>query len=174
MGVSKNAHPPKPSTKRKREAPEPAKRKRGRPSKFDERYVGIARKAARMGATNADLAEYFAVDVTTIDLWIASRPEFSGAIKEGREFADAHVERALFERATGYSHPDVDIRTVSVGDGVSEIVQTPVTRHYPPDTGAMVFWLKNRLPGKWRDKVAVEHSGIDFAGILSAARKRTA
>jgi hypothetical protein len=170
--MSKNAQPPKPSTKRKRPKPEPAKRKRGRPSKFDERYVGIARKAARMGATNEDLAEYFAVNPSTIDDWIASRPEFSGAIKEGRSDANARVERALFERACGYEHDDIDIRTIAIGDGRSEIVQTPVRRYFAPDTTACIFWTKNRMPDRWRDKIQHEHSGIDFALILAQARKR--
>ena len=29
--------------------------------------------------------------------------------------------------------------------------------HYPPDTTAAIFWLKNRQPGKWRDKKEVEN-----------------
>jgi hypothetical protein len=31
--------------------------------------------------------------------------------------------------------------------------------HYPPDTTAAVFWLKNRQPDKWRDKTISEVSG---------------
>ena len=29
----------------------------------------------------------------------------------------------------------------------------------PPDTTAMIFWLKNRQPKIWRDKQETEHSG---------------
>lgn len=29
--------------------------------------------------------------------------------------------------------------------------------HYPPDTTAAIFWLKNRQPAKWRDKKEVEN-----------------
>jgi hypothetical protein len=31
-------------------------------------------------------------------------------------------------------------------------------RHYPPDTTACIFWLKNRRPDLWRDKVHNEHT----------------
>ena len=30
------------------------------------------------------------------------------------------------------------------------------TEHYPPDTTAAIFWLKNRQPEKWRDKKEVD------------------
>ena len=30
------------------------------------------------------------------------------------------------------------------------------------DTVAMIFWLKNRLPGRWRDKQLVEHEGVTY------------
>jgi hypothetical protein len=26
-------------------------------------------------------------------------------------------------------------------------------KHRPPDTTAQIFWLKNRRPGRWRDKI---------------------
>lgn len=45
------------------------------------------------------------------------------------------------------THVEDDIR---VCDGV--IITTPTTRHYPPDTTACIFWLKNRRPDLWRDK----------------------
>ena len=54
----------------------------------------------------------------------------------------------LFHRATGYEHPEDDIKSVN-----GEIVITPTVKHYPPDTTAAIFWLKNRRPDLWRDKV---------------------
>lgn len=61
--------------------------------------------------------------------------------------ADAEVADRLYQRALGYTHVEDDIR---VCDGV--IITTPTTRHYPPDTTACIFWLKNRRPDLWRDK----------------------
>jgi hypothetical protein len=36
-----------------------------------------------------------------------------------------------------------------------------LTKHYPPDTTAAIFWLKNRRPSEWRDKVDMNanHTG---------------
>ena len=43
---------------------------------------------------------------STVDKWIAERPEFSGAVKEGRAVADAQVGERLYQRAMGYSHAE--------------------------------------------------------------------
>ncbi len=69
--------------------------KRGRPTVYRGEYVEQARKLCLLGATNEDLAGFFEVVVSTIDKWIAEKPEFSGAIKEGREIADARVGERL-------------------------------------------------------------------------------
>ena len=31
-------------------------------------------------------------------------------------------------------------------------------KHYPPDTTAAIFWLKNRQVERWRDKQEVDHT----------------
>ena len=135
------------------------KNKGGRPTKFDPAFCEQARKLCLLGATNEDLAEFFKVAVSTIDKWIAEEPTFSGAVKESKEELDAKVVRRLFERATGYSHPDVHVSNYQ-----GEITVTPLTKHYAPDTTAGIFWLKNRRPAEWRDRV--EHTGKDGKDLL--------
>lgn len=127
-------------------------RKPGRPSKYTDQTAKQAEKLCLLGATDVDLASFFEVHSDTIAEWKVRHPEFSEALKRGKETPDAMVERKLFERATGYSHPEDDIRTLSVGNGVSEIVITPTIKHYPPDTVACIFWLKNRRPDRWRQQ----------------------
>jgi len=68
------------------------------------------------------------------------------------------VERSLYHRAVGYSHDAVKILTVARGDGRSEVVQVPYVEHYPPDTTAAIFFLKNRRPDRWRDTQNIDHA----------------
>jgi hypothetical protein len=126
--------------------------KRGRPSSYKSEFPELARKFCMLGATNDDLATMFGVSISTIDNWIAEKPEFLGAVKEGREIADATVAEKLFHRATGYSHEAVKI----FNDRESGVTEVPYIEHYPPDTAAAIFWLKNRRRQDWRDKVEVE------------------
>lgn len=125
-----------------------------RPSKFKPEFVAQAEKLCKLGATDLEIADFFEVDVRTIHRWKGEHDEFCHALKNGKEVADERVERSLFARANGYEHDEIDIRVVG-----GDIVQTPIRKFYPPDTTACIFWLKNRRPAEWRDKVEQEHSG---------------
>jgi len=129
--------------------------------KWDARYIAMARQMAKARLIDEEIAEVLGVSVVTLNKWKHKYKAFGLALKKGKESADKQVERSLYERATGYSHPDVDIRTVSVGNGQSEIVQTPTMKHYPPDTTAAIFWLKNRKTKEWRDKMEQVHQNPD-------------
>ena len=120
----------------------------GRPTKYDPKINRMVEKFCKLGATDKEIAELLDVSESTLYLWKNEHPEFSEALKKGKTLADAEVAEKLFCRAIGYSHPEVDIKVV---DG--EIIQTKLTKHYPPDTAAAIFWLKNRQKKKWRDKV---------------------
>lgn len=127
---------------------------RGRPTKYKSEYAEQAAKLCRLGATDAQLADFFGVSVSTINLWKVQHQEFSESIKVPKAEADARVEQSLYRRAMGYEHDEVDIKVVD-----KAIVMTPVRKHYPPDTTAAIFWLKNRQPEEWRDKNETEHTG---------------
>ena len=117
----------------------------GRPTKYKAEYAKQASKLCALGATDRDLADFFEVTVSTINLWKVSHKAFSDSLKQGKNPADDRVEMSLYHRAIGYSHEEDDIRVI---DG--EIVITPMIKHYPPDTTAGIFWLKNRRPEQWR------------------------
>jgi hypothetical protein len=61
----------------------------------------MTRQARVLSATNDALAGRFEVCRRTIDNWIATIPEFSIAVRQGREVTDESVVSALFARATG-------------------------------------------------------------------------
>jgi len=84
----------------------------------------------------------------------------------------AVTPEALYERAIGYTAPDCH---VSQYKGI--VTVTPFEKHFPPDTTACIFWLKNRKPAEWRDRseVALEKQQ-EIAGVppemLEVLRKR--
>ena len=117
-----------------------------RPSKYKAEYVAQAEKLCALGATDVQLADFFGVTESTIYEWKKSHIKFSEALKVSKVAADTKVERSLYERARGYSCPE-DKVFCSNGD----VTVVPTTKHYPPDTTACIFWLKNRKPDDWRD-----------------------
>ena len=77
---------------------------------------------ARDGLTDDQIAHNLGVSRSTLAEWKKRFPDLSDALKKGKDVVDYEVENALLERAKG------------------------------GDTTAQIFWLKNRRPGKWRDK----------------------
>ena len=126
----------------------------GRPTLYKVEYDDQAYKYCLLGATDATLATFFSVNEDTVHEWKKVHASFSESIKAGKEVADAKVADSLYNRAMGYTHDDVDLKMFQ-----GEIISTPIKKHYPPDTTAAIFWLKNRQKANWRDKSEVEHSG---------------
>jgi hypothetical protein len=133
----------------------------GRPSKFKPEFVEQARKLAQLGATDREIAEFFEVAESTLNLWKGEHPEFSESLKVGKDVADDRVEQALYRRALGYTHDAVKIAVNASG----EVTQVPHVEHYAPDTTAAIFWLKNRRKDQWRDIKAQELSGPDGGAV---------
>ena len=133
-----------------------------RPSKYEAKFAKEAAKLCKLGATDAQLADFFEVSVSTINLWKVQHKEFSESVKVPKAEADDKVEQSLYRRAMGYEHDEVDIRVVA-----GELVTTPIRKYYPPDSTAMIFWLKNRRPGDWREKVETELSGTVQIGRVT-------
>lgn len=127
------------------------KNKGGRPSRYKAEYAEQARKLCLLGATDEALADFFEVSKVTINAWKKAHPEFLNSLKTGKQIADANVADSLYNRALGYSHPEL-----KVFNNMGEIVTFECEKHYPPDPTSAIFWLKNRQPALWRDKPAEE------------------
>lgn len=91
------------------------------------------------------IADFFGVSEVTINAWKKKYPTFLKSLKRGKLHADAMVAEALFRRACGYTHPETRVFCYK-----GDIITHDTFKHYPPDTGACIFWLKNRAG--WRDK----------------------
>jgi len=127
----------------------------GRPTKYNKEYhSNIIYWMAKTGLTDKQMAGELGITEKTLNNWKNAHEEFLLSLKRGKEEPDSKVEDALYQRALGYSHPEDKIFNQN---GVPLVV--PTIKHYPPDPTAIIFWLKNRRPDKWRDKQEIEHSG---------------
>lgn len=132
----------------------------GRPTSYKPEMAEQAYKLSLLGHTDEQLAKFFEVHVSSIYEWKNVHPEFSDAIKNGKEVADAEIVMTLRKRAMGYEVTEEKVE--ESGEGASAGKKVTVTeKHIPPDTTAMIFWLKNRQPKQWRDKQEVDHSSSD-------------
>lgn len=120
----------------------------GRPSKFNDQIKETILGLYKNGKTDKEVARTIGVSLRTINNWKGKDPAFLHTIKEMKSVADDLVVASLFQRACGYSHADEKIHFSEYGD----ITRAKTIKHYPPDTTAAIFWLKNRQPDEWREK----------------------
>jgi hypothetical protein len=135
--------------------------KRGRKTLYQPVFTHITESLCRLGATSEQVADALGVTRETIDKWRKSRPEFSDALKKGKNYADAIISDALFQRATGYSY-----KAVKLFVRAGKVIEHEYTEYYPPDTTAIIFWLKNRRPDLWRDVQRTELTGRDGEALI--------
>lgn len=142
--------------------PAKPKNKIGRPSKRDEWLTpeGLEKvtKWCELGLIGKQLASNMGIGHTTLMEWQRDYPQLAIAIKDGRKVKDLEVENSLLQRATGYQYEE-DVYEPDE-DGNLVVVKR-VLKSQAPDVTAQIFWLKNRNPSEWRDKVEIqnEHSG---------------
>lgn len=122
--------------------PDPRKRT---VSRYQPGFDKVAHDLAFIGASQADIAHHFGVNLNTITNWKKAHPSFEKALTDGKRTADGNVARALYWRAVGYSHEDSHISNYK-----GEITITKVIKHYPPDPKAAEIWLYNRRPDQWK------------------------
>lgn len=122
-----------------------------RKSKYDTHvkpYLDEIQGWAMSGLTDEQIADNLVIAASTIYEYKKKYPEFSEALKKGKDIADAQVVNALFKTATGFTYYE-DIATAT-----GDVVQAQ--RYAKPNTTAQIFWLKNRQPDRWRDKTEVK------------------
>lgn len=137
-----------------------AKKKVGRPSKFDEAMLGTVTRLARLGATDPEIAEALEVGTATVTRWMKSHKAFRLAYKEGKVEADMKVADSLFARTQFHQYQKTipfKVKRVEYENGkrvreIEEVVEKEVTEVLPPDTTAIIYWLNNRRKMEWRTR----------------------
>jgi len=135
--------------------PSKPKKKIGRPSKFREIDQEQLKKITLAGWTDIQIADFIGITERTLNRWKNTHPAFCQSIKDWKNTANEQVEKSLFIRANGYSHPEDKIFCSSTG----KVTIVKTIKQYPPDPTSMIYWSKNRDPKRWRDKLEHQHYG---------------
>lgn len=137
---------------------------------------------AREGLSDEQIALKMGIGTSTYYRWQEEHREFREALKKGKAPVDIQVENALLKRALGYTSTETIEELTTTGqkdqngrDIIKEKHVRKVTREIPPDVGAIVFWLKNRKPKQWRDKIEAlpESQTNDLLASLLDLERRT-
>lgn len=139
----------------------------GRPSKYDPSFDRVAYQLTLLGGIDRDIAAALGVTEQTVNNWKKAHPSFFESLNDGKSHADGQVAARLFERATGYSHDEEKIFCNAAG----EVTRVATVKHYPPDSTAAIFWLKNRRPDLWRDRHEVTGEDGGPLGILVVPKR---
>lgn len=140
--------------------------KTGRPTDYDPDYARQAAQLCILGATDEEIASFFGVSVRTIYRWKLQHEPFCQALQNGKNLPDERVARSLYQRALGTYVVEEQAVKVKVGPNEEKVEIVKVEKFVPPDTTAMIFWLKNRRSKEWKD---VKHNEVggpgDFANM---------
>lgn len=105
------------------------------------------------GLTDDQIAGNIGISRSTLAEWKKKYSDISDALKKGKKIVDTEVENALLKRALGYDYTETS-KKYKNGKLVEEKV---ITKHVAGDVTAQIFWLKNRKPGEWRDKIQYDN-----------------
>ena len=109
---------------------------------------------ARDGLSDEQIAHNMGINVATLYRWKNDHSEICEALKKSKEVVDKEVENALYKSALGYDYEEIteERRFIKEKNDYELVVTKKIKRHQPPNTAAIIFWLKNRKRDVWKDK----------------------
>ena len=125
---------------------------------LDKDKLILLRGWARNGLTDEQISHNMGIAKSTYYDWKKKNVEISNALKKGKEVVDLEVENSLYKKAMGYRYKEITKENVlnPLTQEYELVVTKEVEKEMPPDTTAQIYWLKNRKPRYWRDRVDFE------------------
>ena len=111
---------------------------------------------ARDGLTDLEIAKNLGVSMATLTDWKNRFPVISATIKEGRKPVIIDVEDTFYEKKLkGYFIEEEIVEVTKHPNGDKTEHRKKMKRWIPPDTTAMIFYLKCRKPQQYNDRLAI-------------------
>ena len=122
----------------------------GRPTRYQDSYVEEAYQLCLLGAIDRQLADAFGVSEQTLNTWKKKHTDFLESINKGKSSADALVAESLYKSALGL-HVSIEEKETPAGT-------FKTTRTIPPNANAQRYWMNNRQPKLWKNKVIIKEN----------------
>lgn len=143
-------------------------------SKFEEK-APIVLGFLSEGYTNKEAAQKAAIDESLFYAWLKERPEFFKAVqrakKDGEGKAIAAVESSLLDLAKGFEYEEItteyesqknpDYDPMKSGERYIPVIkkQRRVKKRVIPSIEAIKFYLTNKAPEEWKNRVDNNQTG---------------
>lgn len=131
---------------------------------YNDEILPKLEELASKGLNNNQIARALCIGNKTFYEWLNKYPQFAHSLKKYRGVANIMVENALYNSAVGYHF--------------NEEVVTPkgqiktVMKFQPGAPSSQIFFLKNMMPHRYRDKIEAVHSLGEGMGQMIFALKR--
>lgn len=121
----------------------------------DARIVRVIVETLRKGESRTSVARILGIPVTTLNNWLcktakAAQPTLIAAVEKIK--CDRGVELSFLKRCKGYQYTEATMGPAGK--------HCKAKKHMPADVRAMMFYLKNRDPQRWRDNVVMDPGGL--------------
>lgn len=113
---------------------------------------------AKRGLTYEQIASNMGISERTFYSWLKPQRDpdlqIAQALKKGRAVVEYQLENALVKKALGYTQKNAEVeRKITVDEnGRKHVITTEKDKTYPPDSGALIFAIKNRLKEFYQDR----------------------
>lgn len=119
----------------------------------------------RKGLSDEEIAKNIGISAKTLYSWMKTHGKICKALKKGKEISNAVVENAMYRKATGYIvevKKPIKLKKIEYNDSGKKIKEEECIElateevYVPPDTTMQIYWSKNRMPERWKDKVVAD------------------
>ena len=122
---------------------------------------------ARDGYTDLEIAKNIGIGMSTFTEWKQKFPSIVAALKEGRRPIIVEIEDTFIaKKLTGYFVDEEIVEVTKYPDNKKVEHRKKMKRWIPPDTTAMIFYLKCKKPKQYNDKLSLSINNETANGKL--------
>lgn len=148
----------------------------------DENRLAVLQAWARAGLSDEKIAKNIGISRSTLNDWKNKHDKIREALSTGKEYANRQVENSLYKMTQGGK---VQVRKAfklkrvkydSCGKKVEEeeyLDTCEEDQYIEPDIKAIIFWLKNKMPEEWKEKISenTENEGSQERMVILTTRE---